>query len=221
MPYEISYPNGQVLQSSAQDPAGMEAIFQVLTIGMLGIDSIPPVNPASYSIVRCAYQQKGQPSWSINTTTTIISAYRDTSDAYGKTRDGGTIQNNPDGVSILQAGSYTRVWRIHWDVYGSFAQQSCEALLAGFSQMEWVFDYMVNGCNGMAQQPIYVIADFPPPVRAPEEFQRQWWEKSTLDLRFNELVIETVSVPTGISVEITVTTDTGISEDFTVTAPGS
>jgi hypothetical protein len=216
MPYQINYPNGQQLNSSAQTPNGMETIFQALSIGMLGIDSIPPVNPNSaYQAVRCAFQQKGQPSWSINNTVTTISALIDT-DPYGKSRD--ELIGPNDDISVTQYLSYTRVWRLHWDIYGPFAQSYAEALISGFAQVDWVFDWMVNGCNGMAQQPIYFVADPVAPIRAPENFQRQWWERVTLDLRFNELVIQTVTVPTGISVEITVTADTGETETFTVTA---
>jgi hypothetical protein len=218
MPFPVAWANGQVLSSSAHSPAQMEAIFQTLTIWILGLDSIPAVNPAaSNALVRCAWQEAGQPAWKITEDVVIIQANPE-ADPVTRIRDGGLTPN--DDVSVLQVMSYTQVWRMHFEFWGPNSFLNATMTVAAFGNAtDFVFNWLVNGSGGAALWPIYVIADFPEPLWVPELFQRKWWPRATLDLKFNELVIQEITVPTAVSAHITLTADNGVTETFDIVAP--
>jgi hypothetical protein len=54
------------------------------------------------------------------------------------------------------------------------------------------------------------------PMRAPELFQNQWWEKTVFLCRMNEQVTDTLTKNTVQSVEVITSIKTGIISDVTV-----
>jgi hypothetical protein len=218
---QVTFPTtGQVFSSSALTPPQMEAIFQALVLQIFGI-AVPPANPAqAYSTVRCGWPAEGQPGPPYETDTCIVLAYP-YDDPYSRVNDQNRLPNQPGAVSVTQRGAYTQVWRVHFTNYGPNCFDRARLIAAAVSTIDWVHDWLVNLCPGSGVpvvQPIYWISEAVRPVYVPEVFQKRWWPRADLDLRFNEFVFQTLDIPVGESVGVTLITDTGITRTFSISA---
>lgn len=200
-----------VLQSSALTPEQLEGLLQPIVANMLGI----PTDPAPWGVnspqaqswyaVRIGWQTQGQPAWKITEDVCILRATKD-NDEYSRTREQLLEKNGPDG--IYQRMSYTQVWTIHFTLYGPNADSRADRIVSSFS-LDWAHD-------ALAQNNIYSVTTWNRPQHAPENFQGQWWNRADIDLKFNECVLEYVSIPSAASVDVTLQPNVGASSSFTV-----
>ena len=208
---------GQTLLSSELTPEEFQQVMQALVIQIYGFTLTPTQGGPAYEQVRCGYQQDGQPGVDISKDSTTIQAYPQ-NDPFSRMRD--QILSPNDDVSLLNPMSYTQVWRVHFTLYGPNSWNNACLIVSAIFVVALFHDWLVNLCPGsgvQVVQPIYVIADPVRPVRAPELRERRWWPRVDLDLKFNELVQEQITISSGESVEVTIDTDTGITQTFTVT----
>ena len=184
-----TYPNGQVLTSSALTDTAMNIVMQAQTCGMLGIN---PVDPAQ---VRVDWQPQGQPDVATPSQDScyVMSVLEDVD--YSRVRDREASGTGP----VVQTWSYTRGWRISWDCYGpnSFdrARQIHSALFMDY------FDTQFSLVN------LYFVSDPSEPTRVPILHNGQWYDHTHFHCVFYEAVTETISDPAVTSVAVAVYAD--------------
>lgn len=207
-----TFTNGLGFSSSALDVPGIETIFQALLLQIFGI-TVDPKNPSgAWSQVLVGWQQQGQPTWLITEDKCIVTAYPLNDEDFGKVRDQVITANND--VSVGQQMMFTRVWRIHFTLYGPNCFKRASLIVSAMS-LDWVRQILENPPNTASH--LYMLAKFDQPTWNPENFQRQWWPRTDLDLRFNEQVGESTTVSSAVSSQITLITDQGTEEVIDLT----
>lgn len=202
----VTYPNtGQILVSTALTPEAIQTLFQTVTLYALGIN--PGVDPAAYQKVRCGWQQTGQPAWRIDQDMVAVLATLE-SDPITGFRDYIYSPLNP--AALTKDMGYTQVWKLHWTIYGPNGADNARNIVTAL-WLDWAHDLL-------AASNIYAIPRWSRPTRAPELFEGQWWARYDLELKFNELVKETIVDPAAAGLEVTLITDTGIEENVTLGA---
>lgn len=162
-------------------------------------------NPGAFSQVRTEWPPNGQADWS-NTQDVAFVGCVETDDPYDRIRD--QIITPNDDVSVTRTQTYTRVWRISFTLYGPNSTTNANLLRSGLFQ-----DFVAQFLAGYS---LALVTDYKPPIRAPELFQGQWYERVDFDFSLNELVTETTTVSTAASVEVKVYNANGLLADFTV-----
>lgn len=196
-----TYPNGQVLTSSALTPAAMSTLLQSLTCGMLGI------NPPDFSKVRVDWQTQGQPSQNVNTDICYV-ACTPWDTEYSRVRDYSFTEVTGPPAVLTQQWQYTKGWRAAWCLYGPNSEDNARAIRTAMF-MDY-FNEQLSLSN------LYPISDPPEVVRAPEQFNAQWWERADFYINMYEAVTETINPGTATSVEVIVRDGDGVVADITV-----
>lgn len=181
-----TYPNGQVLSSTALSVAQMNILVQTLTCGMLGI---VPVDPAQ---VRVAWQQQGQPDVALPTQDSCYISCVSQDVEYSRVRD--HTLRGVDGV--IETWVYTRGWRVSWNTYGPNCFDRARQIHSALFQ-----DYFNEQ---FAASNVYPVLDPSQPVRLPIEHNAQWYDNTQFSCVFYEQVTETIQTPTVVSVEVKV-----------------
>jgi len=150
------------------------------------------------STIRISWQSQGQPAWKITDDVSIISVTEKDSE-YNKPRE--IVRTEKDDDNANFAMSKTRVLTVSWTFYGPNAYDNAQLI------SDYIF--MDAHRSTLAENNIYLIPDITSPVRVPELFQTQWWERTDLKMNFNELIIRNVTVPYLKSSEITVIREVG------------
>lgn len=205
-----TYPNGQVLTSSALTPPQISIALQSLTYGMIGLATPPP---SSFQPVQVSWQTQGQPfSPQVNQDVCYLACVPVDAE-YSRVRD---EVNSGTGVNlypVTQTWTYTKSWRISWILYGPSSEDRARMIRSAMF-MDYFNDLL-------AQSNLYLISDPPEVVRVPENDNAQWWERSDFHIDCYEQVTETLVTPVGgyvKSVEIIVEDSEQVRDDFTVTA---
>lgn len=187
----VTYPDGQILTSSALTQQGVAQIFATLTCGVLGI------NPPDYSQVRIDWNPQGQPFQnqpqnvpSALTNVTYVAATM-WNTGYSQVRDRVYVSNAPQ---VEEQWTYTKGWRVAWVFYGPGADDKARAVWSA-TFMEY-FSEQVNASN------LYVVNDPDAPVYAPEEINGQWFPRADFAVHLYEQVNETTSDGAATSVEV-------------------
>jgi hypothetical protein len=216
-----NYPDGTSLVSDALTLTEMNAIIQELTQGMLG----QVVSPTA-SLVRISWPTEGAPFQEATDDVTYIRCILK-DDPYDKIRDkfnwgpegwgsgqfgkqppwGGTLSGVP---ALTEQWNYTRVWEIHWVIYGPNSLDNSRAIRSALYQ-----DYFTDL---LALEQLFPMSEFPEAIRAPELIDAQWWERVDLKCEIYEFVTETIARQTVVSVENILAVAAGQVADFTVTA---
>ena len=118
------------------------------------------------------------------------------------------------GGTVTQQMSRTGDWNIHFTIYGPNAFDRANLLIASFS-LPWVQDWL-QFPPPPASSGFFFVADYSQPTYAPENFDGQWWPRYDVDLRFYELVLETIGVPFAETAEILITADSGATATINV-----
>lgn len=205
---KVTFPNtGQEFVSSALTPAAFETLFQPLVALMLGLD---PEDSASnaFGVVRLAWQQEGQPAPAIDKDSCTLRATLE-NEPFSRVRDG--LYQTNDAVSLTQRMAYTQVWNLHATLYGANAAANAR-LLFSVMDLDWVHDTL-------AASNLYAIRGWEPPKLVPENFSGRWWPRADFDVRFNELVNESLTVPSAAGVDITLIKDTGLTAEIHLRVP--
>ena len=196
-----TYPNGQVLQSSALTPSALSFIFQMLTCGVLGI------NPPDASQVRIDWPTQGQPAVPSPSQDVCYLNCVPHDTEYNRVRD--RTYTTISGV-LTETWHYNREWRISWCLYGPNSSDRARALRSAT-----YLDYF-NGQLELSQ--LFPLSEPPEATRMPENYNAQWWERADFYLDLYERIEETIAPGAVTSVEIKVLEPAdGQVADFTVT----
>ncbi len=195
----VTYPNGQILTSTALTPLAVGTLFQTLTSGMIG------VSPADPSQVRLEWPTQGQPFGVTPAQDVCFLACMPTEDAYSKVRD---RLNTQAGEEVQENWTYTRPWRISWVFYGPNSTDRARAV--------WSATFMDYFNDQLALSNLYLLNDPAAPRRVPEELNGQWWERADFSIGLYEQVNETILDTPATSVEVKVFDSSGQVADFTV-----
>ena len=180
----------------------LNIIFQTLTMQMLGLDITIPGN--AY-FVRVSWPTTGAPAWNITEDIAFLRIV-ESDDKYNRQREDKFVGLDSDnGTNIMR---FTRVMQVFWTFYGPNS----------FENAQVIRDRMFYQDNHdiLANSNLYLIPDIVSPIRAPELFQGQWWERTDLNMRFNELISKDLTIPYIKSAEIIIEDDSGILVDMTV-----
>jgi len=173
-------------------------VFQNLTISLLGL-TIPTVtDKSSYSKVRVSYPPEGQPAWKVTDNIAFVSVFERDGE-YNKPRN--VIMDDLDEDNANQETTYTRILEASWIFYGPLSFDNARKVKDG------IF-YELNR-EVLAASNLYLVPSTPNPVRIPEIYQGQWWERVDLRMTFNERVVVNLTVPYLKSSEITVVREDG------------
>lgn len=201
-----TFPNGQTLISSAQTPDTFATFFQALIAQVFGFDTTDPTQQtAAYSTVRIGWPQDGQPAWLISEDVCILTATL-VDDPYARARDG--LNSPNDDLSLTQRMSFTQVWELHLTLYGPNCADLARLILSTVT-LDWLRD-------AIATKNIYLVAAPFRPRYVPENFDGRWWKRADVQLRYNELVNESIITPTAAGVDVTLITDTGAATEFVI-----
>ena len=192
-----TFPNGQTLTSHAMSPLQLNMTLQTLTCQMLGLD--PANDPTCYSKVRLEWPSGGQPGWKISEDICFLRVTEE-EDAYSHIRDRKLV--TIDGQTISSIDTYTRVWRVSWALYGPSSFDHARLMRSGLLTADFPHDTL-------AAQGLYLITDMAATTRAPELFQGQWWDRTDLSCKLNELVTETLTVPSIASADVLIYNHSG------------
>jgi hypothetical protein len=160
----------------------IEDFFVGLTYQILGID--PSTLQPNKSPVRVDWPTGGAPGWKIDEDVTFIMVNYD-DDAI--TRQVDVIYQSNDESNAFRSASSTRVLRINWICYGPNSFDNANNIRNGLFLPQFSEMLMKNN--------FALIFDMPSPLRAPELFNGQWWDRTSFYARFNELITQSVSVP--------------------------
>jgi hypothetical protein len=174
----------------------LEVLFQKLTMAILGMDETDD----NASKVRIAWPPTGQPGWKREDDIVSLKVF-EVDDKYNRQRDTTLTRNEDDADLLTLDVGYTRVNAITWVFYGPNAYFSAQVI------REMIFREEAK--RRLAQGGVYLIPEVPAPVRVPELFQGQWWERTDLTIHFNELVERDYTITTIKIVPITIVSKDG------------
>lgn len=202
MPTTTTYPNGQILTSSALTPVQMNDIIQPLTCGMIGI------NPPNLSLVRVDWQTQGQPFIPTPGNDICFISCVPENVEYSKVRDRVFSGKGP----VTETWTYTRGWRISWVLYGPNSTDRARMIHSAVIFMDYFSD-------ALSLSNLYPLSDPNQPTRIPEELNAQWYERADFSITLYEAVTETIDYAAVTSVEVLVNTkDASPVADVTITA---
>lgn len=154
----------------------IEDTFQSLTSTIL--------NTTNPSAVRVEWPTDGAPSWSISEDVCFI-AITPMDDPYAHPMQTDYSPNDDTTVNVSMTN--TDVFRVTWAFYGPDCWDNARIVR---SQL-----FSDTTRTTLQASNIALVTDVPLPVRSPELFNGQWWNRTTLYANFNELVIRTSTVP--------------------------
>lgn len=187
----------------------LNILFQAVLLRMLGYEKTG--SPADYSreayaAVRVAWPTYGAPAWKVTEDVAFIQVSED-DDPINRQRE--TKLTTVGEFVLDEATSYTRVVNLMAIFYGPNSFDNAQLLRDGVFKDEYRF--ILN------KERIYPIPDIVSPRRAPEAFQSQWWERTDIELRFNEKITKTDEISAIESADIIlVTSDSRQEREITV-----
>ena len=184
-------------------PNTFQVALQAATLAALG--RTPPYSVTDFTFVRVDWQQQGQPTWGIGDDVVLLRGVEEDSE-YNRVRDVDTLADT--GTTVTQLTKYTRVWLTHWCLYGPNSFDNARILRSSL--------FLQSTHDLLAGSNLYFVTDPAAPVRAPEYFAGQWWERVDFEARFNEAVYEAPTVPSVASAEIIVENADGIVANIEV-----
>jgi hypothetical protein len=159
----------------------IEDLFQDMTTRMLGFDSEDAENSDK---VRISFQPVGAPAWKRETNVAFIKVNFAT-DPITQQRDIRYINASVDNAS--REASYTRVISVQWTFYGPDSFDNADVVRNA------LYNPLYSG--ELKNSNLFLILDVPTPVRMPEPFNGQFWERTDLAVNFNESVTRKAVVP--------------------------
>jgi hypothetical protein len=177
----------------------LEDIFWTSTMTMLGYDPADyndPLNIPAFMPVRISWQPEGVPAWKRTDDVTFIRIGEE-DDLINVLHD--LIYTNKDADNSNQATSYTRVVRVHYICYGPNSYDNAFKL----KRLMFNDTYRLP----LIKQNLYLVPSKASPIRSPELFTGQWWERADIAFQFNEFVKFNDTVPYIKSTEMTLSVD--------------
>lgn len=152
----------------------LEDIFQPLVVSLLGWNDL---SPDVSNNVRISWIRTGMPAMDINTNYVYLRV-TELDNPYNKQREFTYVTNADD---LTKRTEYTRVISLNCILYGSDSFDNAQLLRDGMFSDSAMFTLKDSG--------LYHIPDVASPKRTPELFQGQWWERTDVEFKFNELII--------------------------------
>jgi len=172
----------------------LNALFQSLTATLTGL--------RPNSGVRLSWPTRGAPGWKITDSIAFLRV-TPTSSPYIQQRNA-TFVDAGDGVNVDVTTQSTRVHEVQWTIYSPSAYDLASALKDGL--------YTQAAHDTLAASNLYLVLDIPAPVRVPELFNGQWWDRCDLQANFNEDVLRYSQTPYLESAQVTLETEDGQEE---------
>jgi len=183
MTIATTYPNGQVLVSSALTVDQINKLIQALTFGMIGLPD------TDLSLVRVDWQTEGQPFENAKYDICYLACTPQDVE-YSRVRNQTLSQS---GSTLTETWTYTKGWRIAWCFYGPNSEDRARMVRSAM-----FMDYFNDQLN-LGQ--LFPVPDPPEVVRAPEHINGQWFERADFHIIMYENVTETIQDGIATSVE--------------------
>lgn len=161
----------------------LKDFFVAITCKMLNID---PTTTQGKGKVRITWPADGQPSWKI-TEDIVFLRVTPVDDKLARTLN---IVDNPNQANNLYSDrkiGYTRVHKIDWTLYGPNSYDNADLI----RYLIFDNDYM----QFFKEKNLFLITDVSMPMRLPELYNGQWWERTDFSATFNESVIREKQLP--------------------------
>jgi len=152
----------------------LENLFWNNTALMLSLD---PSLATTSEIVKISWPTAGTPAWEI-TEDRVFIRVGEKDDDYNILRD--IAYTEQDSATATESTAQTRVVHVHWVCYGPNAYDNAFTIRRNL--------YNSAYREKLAVSYIYVIPQIATPIRQPELFASQWWERTDIEADFNELV---------------------------------
>ncbi|TGE35877.1 hypothetical protein E4K67_22435 [Desulfosporosinus fructosivorans] len=175
----------------------LEDIFRKLTCTLLGLN---PVSPANNGKVRIAWPTGGAPGWKI-TEDVVFLRVVSIANSYSKQRDVEYSLNSQTEANKIT--SYTLPRQVSWIAYGPNSFDNIEAIRNG----------LFSAGDILRASNLHLVIDVPVPIRCPDLFSGQWWERSDFSAMFYEKVRRQETIPTLHGVNIKIKTEKGVTID--------
>lgn len=159
----------------------IEEAFRLLTLRLLGIASN---DPAVGERVRIGWNGQGAPSWEREQNVAFLMI---TYDDDSITQQMETLYENNGAQSLNASLHYINVVRVSWIFYGPSSFDDSSKIRRGLYRPETTEELGKNNLS--------FIFNTNMPMRSPELFSGQWWERVTFYGKFNEKVIDTKAMP--------------------------
>lgn len=143
-----------------------------------------------FSKVRVGWKE--QPAWKSPQDDIVTVMAVVTDDPYNRIRE---VMNAPnDETTILETTNYTRAWEMRFSLYGPNSADNAR-LIKSCLRLDW-FRNIISASN------LYLVPNESDPVRAPENFNQQWWDRSDYRAKYYEAVQETITQQTVATAEL-------------------
>lgn len=143
--------------------------------------------------VRVGWQKDGMPGWGPSQDVVTCMAVV-TDDRYNRIRD--VSQSQLNDTTNTQTTDYTRAWEMRFSVYGPNSTDNAR-LIKSCLRLDWVRS-IFSAVN------LYLVPDERDPLRFPENFNKQWWDRSDFRAKYYEAVQETITQQTVATAEVIV-----------------
>lgn len=173
----------------------LEDVFRNLTCTFFGLNPVDPLNAGK---VRIAWPTGGAPGWKITEDVTFLRV-RSVGNEYSKQRDTEYTPNSDSQLNEITA--YTLPRLVSWTVYGPNS----------FDNIETIRNGLFKSKDVLRASNLHLVIDVPIPVRCPELFAGQWWERSDLSATFYEKVTRQGIISTITGVNIQIKTEGGVT----------
>lgn len=161
----------------------IEDFFHDITCKMLDIDLSKKKNQNK---VRIAWPSGGAPSWKKDEDIIFI-RITPVDDAMAREQNICYDPHKEDKAYARKETGYTRVHKINWTLYGPNSYDNADII----RHLIFDYDYMKE----FKKKNLFLVTDVPMPVRLPEYYNGQWWERTDFSATFNEAVIRENKVP--------------------------
>lgn len=162
------------IKDTALTLSQIEDIFFIETCKMLSLD---PEAPENQNKVRIAWPTDGSPAWGIDEDIVFL-RITPQDDRIARHLD---VLYTDESDYALKENGYTRVHRIDWTLYGPNSYDNADLIRYNILNSKFWEDFK--------QYNLFLITDVTMPVRVPELFNGQWWQRTDFQASYNELVV--------------------------------
>ncbi|KKQ88298.1 MAG: hypothetical protein UT13_C0002G0007 [Candidatus Pacebacteria bacterium GW2011_GWF2_38_9] len=180
----------------------LENIFWSITTKILGFN---PENSLHQDKVRISWPTDGQPAFEIGKDYAYLKVV-EVDSPINRLRNVTFTQQDVNNAT--QKSEYTRVIQVMWTFYGPSSYDRADLVKHSIFLDEYKSLFNANN--------LYLITDVASPMRIPEQFQGQWWERCDFTASFNEYVKRENTVPYIQSADITIKTDNGLQKNIEI-----
>lgn len=170
----------------------LENTFWTITMDILGYDTS---DKSLQNKVRIDWPTQGQPSFNVSEDVIFLKIVP-IDDNYNRIRDMSWDKTDSTGNTLTETYTYTRVINVAWICYGPNSNTNAQTI-----RNKMFYDTFTDLLDGYS---LYLIPSTSEPTRVPEEFNNLWWERTDLEMKFNNIVTDTVNVSSIGSVPINI-----------------